>query len=174
MAKDNEAAENTEENAGGSGSKIVIIAVVVLLVGIGLGYLTAVVLVGDSGGEATVKTKVVIPDSVDGMPNYDQVKIEGVTINPKPDPKAKRPKMTILATAFVFDIKPKGDGAAEFAEKEMQIRDLVKSYLRNRTVNFFRDPKTEEEIKKQLKKRINRKLEKSEVVKVYIPDFILN
>ena len=174
MAKD-DSEEKEVKGGGGSGAKTFIIAIVVLIVGIGLGYLTATMLVdkSDSSGPV-VKTKAQIPDSIAGLPNYDQVKLENIVINPKADPKAKRSKLTILATAFVFDIKPKELGIKEFAEKEMQIRDLVKSYLRNRTIVFFKDPKTEEEIKRQLLKRINRKLKNSEIIKVYIPDFILN
>ena len=172
MAKDKD-----EKPADGEGEEVqppkssmgLVFIIVGLLVGVGIGYFLANMLAGDGAPE--VVEEVVIPDSLDGAPNYEEVVLEGIAVNALS--KKRKTRAAVLAATLVCEIKPLLIGAEEFAKKQNKLKDLVKTYLRSKSVEFLKDPKSESVIKRELVRKMNRKLEESEIIRIYFTSYII-
>ena len=153
-------------------SKMGLIFVIVgLFIGIGLGYFLANILAGDGSPEKV--EEVVIPDSIDGLPNYEEVVLDGIAVNALSKSKKRRAKAAVLSMVLVGEIKPLIIGAEEFEKKKNRLKDLVKTYLRSKSVEFLKNPGSEKIIKKELMRKMNKKLDDSEIIKIYFTSYII-
>jgi len=167
--KDKKPAEEGDEQQPKKSKMGLILIIVGVLVGVGIGYFLSNMLAGD--GSPEIVEEVVIPDSLDGLPNYEEVVLEGIAVNALS--QKRKARAAVLATTLVCEIKPLIIGAEEFETKKNKMKDLVKTYLRAKSIEFLKDPKSEKIIKKELMRKMNRKLEDSEIIKIYFTSYII-
>ena len=162
--------DKKEEKESGGKSNLILV-IIVLVVGVGLGFVSAYFMVsGNKDNVAETQKQIEIPDSLkDGTPNYEKVILENIAVNPI----SKTKRMRVLACSLAFDIKPLIKGSAECEVKKIQILDKVISYLSSRDVSFLKDPKAKKIIKKELLVRINKELKDSKIIKLYFTQYIL-
>lgn len=169
MAKASEpSGEKIVKKTGKSGASIGIVAALIVAVFVG-GFFTAKMFTSST---AEVKPeKIVIPDSTDeGLPNYEEIRFDQVTVNPITQSK----RTAVYMVSLGFQVKPKGVATDEFKEKDMIIRDEITSYLASKKVEFYADPKFREIVKTELKRRIGKKVERCEIMQVYITYSLLS
>jgi len=167
MAKSEEPLKEKSPAKKGGKNGIIIIAVVAVLASV-MGFFTAQMF--HSPAPEAKPEKIVIPDSVEGLPNYEDIRIDQITVNPIT--KSKRTAVYMISLGF--QVKPKAIATEEFKEKDMVIRDDIISYLSSKKAEFYADPKFREVVKTELKRRLSKRLEKSEIMEVYITYSLLS
>lgn len=113
-----------------------------------------------------------IPDSIDGLPNYEEFILDNIAINPKGS-IAPRGKIRLLALKLSMDVKPLTIGVQELRDKDIVVRDTINIFLGKKDVEYYANPNNRAELKQDLKDIINHVLKKSEVINIYFPTFIL-
>ncbi len=171
MAKDNKEEKPAEgEELQPPKSKMGLIFIIVgVLVGAGIGFFLANFLADDGAPE--IIEEVVIADSIDGLPNYEEVVLDGIAVNALS--KKRKSRAAVLSMVLVGEVKPLIIGVEEFEKKKNRLKDLVKTYLRSKSVEFLKDPKSEKIIKKELMRKMNKKLDDSEIIKIYFTSYII-
>ncbi len=166
MAKDNQVPEEQKKEKK---SPSIIILIVVMLISVVGAFFTGKIM-GSNAAPVAKPVEVAIPDTLeDGTMNIDQVMISDLAINPM----SKRKNPPILALEIGVEIKPKIEGPKEFEEKIIKIKDLVNSYFAAKNVAYLRDPRSKRVMKKELKQILNRLFEKSEVLEIYFPVYLI-
>jgi len=167
MAKSEEPVTDKAAGKKGGKSGIIIIAVAVVVAGV-MGFFTAKMF--QHPAPEAKPEKIEIPDSLEGLPNYEDIRIDQITVNPI----SKSKRTAVYMISLGFQVKPKGIATEEFKEKDMVIRDDIISYLSSKKAEFYADPKFREVVKTELKRRLSKRLEKSEIMEVYITYSLLS
>lgn len=167
MAKSEEPLNEKSAPKKGGKNGIIIIAVAVVVAGV-MGFFTAKMF--QTPSPEAKPEKIVIPDSLEGLPNYEEIRIDQLTVNPLT--KSKRTAVYMISLGF--QVKPKGVAKTEFKDKDMIIRDEIISYLSSKKAEFYADPKFREVVKTEIKRRLSKRLEQSEIMQVYITYSLLS
>ncbi|MBN1969556.1 MAG: flagellar basal body-associated FliL family protein [Candidatus Delongbacteria bacterium] len=113
-----------------------------------------------------------IPNTVEGVPNYEFYTLEGLTVNPSGISDGKG-RLRILVVKIGMQVKPLGTAIEEITSKEIIIRDSVNYYLATKDIPYLGDPKNRDEMKERILKMMNKILKKSKVMKISFPTYII-
>ncbi|PID29274.1 MAG: hypothetical protein CR982_03280 [Candidatus Cloacimonadota bacterium] len=177
--------------AEGKSNKTLIIFLIVLPILVASGFATAIIYtkgnIFSPQKEKKIKKRVedfdiiedidnmeedIIPNYIEGAPNYESFTLEGVTVNPKMNNTKGR--LRILALNIGMQVKPLAVGVEEIQAKEVMIRDSINLYLSTKTVRFLLgDISNKTEMKTRIKNMANSILKKSRVMKITFPRYVV-